>query len=109
MISAARIISVWNTQWKAMSCEKLASFYDSFEAMHEVYPSCTSADDWAAVKADMNGGTAENSGAALYVSFGIGLWIAMVLHAVGIEVYVSVPPRRCTKLCRSDLVSGSFT
>ncbi|KAI9897921.1 hypothetical protein N3K66_007777 [Trichothecium roseum] len=98
MISAARIISVWNSQWKAMSCEKLASFYDSFEAMRGVYPSCTSADDWAAVKADMNGGTAENSGAALYVSFGIGLWISVVLHAVGIEIYLHLTPAEFERL-----------
>lgn len=41
--------------------------------------------------ADMGGSSAANAGAALNVNFGMALWLAFALHAVGVEVYVSAP------------------
>ncbi|KAF2624932.1 hypothetical protein BU25DRAFT_493254 [Macroventuria anomochaeta] len=42
----------------------------------------------SAVLADINGdASAANAGAALDVNFGMALWLAFAVHAVGIEVY----------------------
>ena len=62
------------------------------------YPACmpyadgSNLDQVSAVLADMGGASAVNAGAALNVNFGMALWLAFALHAVGVEVYVSSLP-----------------
>ena len=89
MISAASIISLWGPFYKAERCDKLASFYKSNEALLAVYPSCNASTSYVAVKADMNAGNAGNVAAALNLSFGMSVWLALALHAIGVEIYVS--------------------
>lgn len=65
------------------------------------YPACASyvdgsnLDQVAAVHANMNGESAANAGAALDLNFGMALWIAFAIHAIGIEIYVSCLPGKC--------------
>ncbi|CAG8423596.1 unnamed protein product [Penicillium salamii] len=89
MISAATIISLWGPFYKAEKCDKLTSFYKSNAALLEEYPSCDQSGSYVAVKADMNAGNAGNAAAALDLSFGMSVWLALALHAIGIEIYVS--------------------
>lgn len=93
MILASKITSALNAQYyKAYPCQEVASFYSNTTTLLAAYPQCTDMLQWVAVKANMNLAGAEHSGASLNLSFGMGLWLALALHAIGVEVYVSLIP-----------------
>lgn len=77
------------------SCAKIADTIPSGMDLVSAYPECASyadgsnLDQVSAVLASMSGATAANAGAALNANFGMAIWIASVLHAVGVEIYVS--------------------
>lgn len=80
------------------SCAKILSTYSdkSMGALLEDYPSCvpfangSNPEQVAPVSAGFAGGSSANVGAALNISFGAALWLAFNLHALGIEIYVSI-------------------
>lgn len=51
----------------------------------------------ALVVADLNGNEAE-LGAALQVPFGMALWLALAMHAIGVEIYLHLTPRENERL-----------
>lgn len=59
------------------------------------YPSCaayvngTDLNEFALVKASMEGPDGANIGAALNVPFGMALWLSVAIHAIGVEIYVN--------------------
>lgn len=73
------------------------------------YPLCADPsqlqDDAVVVHADIDSGLPEQIGAAYRASFGLCVWLALILHAVGIELYVSLPiqNRICDLHSRFDL------
>lgn len=77
------------------SCAKIAATISKDMDLVLAYPACASyadgsnLDQVSAVLADMGGASAANAGAALNVNFGMALWLAFAVHAVGVEVYVS--------------------
>lgn len=75
--------------YEAMQCDYLRSFFDNWDALREVYPVCTSPETWTAVEASMTGGGPENVAGILHMNFGTALWLALGIHAFGIEIYVS--------------------
>jgi hypothetical protein len=95
MILAAVIISqdeylvVW-------PCAKIESTLSNPSTLLSSYPECaayvsgTNPNGFAVVKARLSGPESANAGAALNVPFGMALWLAVVIHAIGVEVYVSV-------------------
>ena len=100
MIISAVIIS--NRGYYAVwSCGKILSTYadKNMGSLLEEYPVCDSfangsnPDQVAPVLASFAGNSSGGVGAALNLSFGMALWLALNLHAIGIEVYVS------TSLC----------
>ena len=84
-----------------MSCDELlfiANPTDPLSAatakgVYAAYPGCEpgnerfAADGNVVVKASMTG-TAAQVGTALDVSFGMALWVALALHAFGVELYL---------------------
>lgn len=88
-LSASVISTSSSPYYKALPCDELATFYNTTEALVSTYPGCHSLNNTAPVKADLVEGSEENIAAALNLTFGMGLWLALVLHAIGIEVYVS--------------------
>lgn len=95
MIIAATIISNQG-QYIVWPCVKIANTMPDGMNLVSEYPACASyadgsnLDQVSAVLADINGGTAVNAGAALNMTFGMALWLSFVLHALGIEIYVSL-------------------
>ena len=61
----------------------------------EFYPECASffngsnPDQHAIVRAAMDDNRIDQISAALGTTFGMAIWLGMVLHAAGIEIYVS--------------------
>jgi hypothetical protein len=89
MILTAIIISSGGGQdahYQPKLCRELASFLDS-TALLQAYPDCASLDAWVLVKADITKGP-EQKAAAMNVSFGMAVWLAVTIHAIGIEAYV---------------------
>lgn len=59
----------------------------SHKNIAEYYPSCLeSSSNKVIVPATPD--AAETIGSALRISFGLGLWLGFLIHALGIEIYV---------------------
>ncbi|KAK2612260.1 hypothetical protein QQS21_001686 [Conoideocrella luteorostrata] len=87
-----------STYYEAFQCDELASFYNTTESLIAKYPECRSTSAWVAVPANMNARSAENIGAALRSNFGMALWLALALHAIGVEVYLHLTPAEADRL-----------
>lgn len=76
-------------------CAKIAHTIGDDIDLVSAYPACASyadgsnLDQVSAVLAHMDGASAANAGAGLDLNFGMAIWLAFAIHAVGIEVYVS--------------------
>lgn len=96
MIIAAMIISN-KGHYIVWPCAKIAATISGYIGLVSAYPACASYADGSnlaqvsAILADMGGASAANAGAALNVNFGMALWLAFAIHAVGIEIYVRQP------------------
>ncbi|KAJ6437283.1 microtubule associated protein [Purpureocillium lavendulum] len=82
----------------AKPCDLLATFYNSTSALEAKYPMCASPGAWAAVKADAASDAKEARSASLNMTFGMGLWLALALHAIGIEFYLQLTPAESERL-----------
>jgi hypothetical protein len=96
MIISAMIISN-KGHYAVWPCAKIAATISEDMELVSAYPACASyadgsnLDQVSAVLADMGGASAVNAGAALNVNMGMALWLASAVHALGVEIYVSLP------------------
>ncbi|OAQ65096.1 microtubule associated protein [Pochonia chlamydosporia 170] len=97
-LSASVISTSRSPYYKALPCDELATFYNTTEALVSTYPECHLLNNTAPVRADLVEGSEENIAAALNLTFGMGLWLALVLHAIGIEVYLHLTPAEAERL-----------
>lgn len=94
MIIAAQIISSAGDFWSVQSCAKMLDVIGDAQELVQQYPSCSSLLDGnnlkavAAVHANFGGSVVELM-SAMNMSFGMAGWLALGLHAIGVEVYVS--------------------
>lgn len=93
---AAYVVSAVGAYYMAEPCAKVASLVaGGRDEMLARYPECAafysgaSPDQHALVTASMTLGRAESVGAAIDLGFGAAMWLALALHAAGIEIYVS--------------------
>jgi hypothetical protein len=100
MIISALVMSKNPSFRQPMQCDKIATFYDDSSSLVAKYPICEDTDAWVAVQGDMAGESAENIATALSLGFSLGVWLALAIHAIGIEVYVS---------CQSHLKYQRYT
>lgn len=104
-ILMALIISMWpyETLWTAMTCEELSFLYRNHTTVNTQYPDCRAgdtaliADGHVAVKAHYGDDTGQTM-AAFNVSFAAAGFLALVLHALGIEIYLKMTPREANRL-----------
>ena len=66
------------------------------------YPACVAdSDGWTAVKGSLvNADGVENAAASLQMTFGMAGWIALALHAIGVEIYLRLTPAEDERLRR---------
>lgn len=108
MIISAMIISN-KRHYAVWSCAKIAATISKNVDLVSAYPACVSyadhsnLDQVSAVLADMGGASADNAGAALDVNFGMALWLASAIHAVGVEIYASIAPQVTGNMALTDL------
>ncbi|UPX16405.1 uncharacterized protein EKO05_0006808 [Ascochyta rabiei] len=103
MIIAAMLVSN-KDYYIVWPCAKIAATIADGMDLASEYPACASYADGSnlaqvsAVLADMDGTSSVNAGAALNVNFGMALWLAFAIHAVGIEVYLHLTPKEAERL-----------
>jgi hypothetical protein len=98
--------------YQVWTCAKIEATLPNPSMLLSKYPACaayangTDANEVAVVKANLTGDTGVNSGAGLGVSFGMSLWLAVSIHAIGVEVYVRL--RLIKYLCDVRLTRNSY-
>ncbi|OAA56813.1 hypothetical protein ISF_07329 [Cordyceps fumosorosea ARSEF 2679] len=97
MIISAMIISNDGPYYEPMSCAKLATFYNNVTALEASHPACVDPSAWSIARASMSGG-AENAAASLSLTFGGGVWLALAIHAIGVEFYLQLTPAESERL-----------
>lgn len=95
LIIAVNITAPLGDYYDAMPCGKVAFTVGSDEQTLALYPACAShfngsnPNQWTMVTADFNGTDVAQITAALDITAGMAMWLAFIIHAVGIEIYVS--------------------
>ncbi|KAM0799188.1 hypothetical protein BDR22DRAFT_881406 [Usnea florida] len=104
MIISVIIISQTGGYYHAMQCDEIAFIYadKAQEGFRVDYPQCFTTngttDGWVAVSAKLLGSNVPRKGSAFDVTFGTAGWIALVMHAVGVEIYLRLTPRENNRL-----------
>ncbi|KAF5660763.1 hypothetical protein FDENT_13670 [Fusarium denticulatum] len=98
MIISAMVMSKNPSFRLPMQCAKVASFYDDTQSLIAKYPTCQDLNAWVAVQGDMSGESAENIASALSLGFSMAIWLALAIHAIGIEVYLHLTPAETERL-----------
>ncbi|KAI4194914.1 MAG: hypothetical protein LQ348_002537 [Seirophora lacunosa] len=101
MILSALISSKSSYYDTTMTCGELLSIHDTSEKVNTLYPECgrpgSTVDSRVIVQAKF-GTQPEQIGASLRLSFGMAMWMALFLHAVGVEIYLHLTPRESNRL-----------
>ncbi|KAL5388625.1 hypothetical protein PMIN06_003051 [Paraphaeosphaeria minitans] len=103
LIIATNIISAVGSYYTVWPCAKIAYTMRSDEATLEAYPECASYVNGSdlfqqAVVHAQFGGHPTEIGAALNMCFGMALWLALAMHAIGVEVYLHLTPKEAERL-----------
>jgi len=102
MILSAIISGKLSSYYTTMTCGQLYSIYDSPIPVNALYPACArlgaSLNDVVVVPANFGSGEPEQIGAAFHISFGMAMWMAIILHVVGVEIYLNLTPREGNRL-----------
>jgi uncharacterized membrane protein len=104
MILAAMIVSTYpDGFYSVQSCAKLIyTENNNATKVYAKFPACAPAhlnmtvDGQVVVKANFN--SLEGAMSALNISFGMAGWLAAILHAVGVEIYLRLTPREAERL-----------
>ena len=103
MIIAVQIIAN-HGYYVVWTCAKIAATIPDGVDLATSYPTCATyvsgTDPQAVSSVAANFGTEDsaNTGAALDEAFGMALWLALAMHAIGVEVYLHLTPREAQRL-----------
>ena len=104
MIISALVISKINSYSAIQTCGSVDFvLVPSGRSAAMLYPACINATDdtEVIVRANMIQPLGPHSvGAALDLSFGMAMWLAIILHLVGVEIYLGLTPRESERLRR---------
>ncbi|KAI4222211.1 MAG: hypothetical protein L6R36_006311 [Xanthoria steineri] len=102
MIISALIIPKAGGFYQAMPCEKISFIFEDDQAgFQEFFPACFAPNGtnngWVAVEASFDGSGATVA-ASLGLCFGTAGWLALAMHAIGVEIYLRLTPREGNRL-----------
>jgi uncharacterized membrane protein len=110
--AAATIISMYPTRfYSVLPCAEILFIYESYThstkaamgATYGLYPACAPShanytiNGQVVVHANQNSGP-EQVGVALDLTFPLSFWLALVIHAVGVELYLQLTPKETQRL-----------
>jgi len=91
------IVSMMQTYYTAMSCDLIA--FIAGEDRRQAYPSCgPGGNGYAAVLAKIYSKSPEEASATFQVVFDLSIWLALVVHAVAVEVFLHYTPLEAKRL-----------
>ncbi|KAF5862180.1 hypothetical protein ETB97_012077 [Aspergillus alliaceus] len=102
LIASSAIISIAPKYYMAQPCDKIDYLFGTEVALAR-YPDCASFYNGShpaqnvLVLGDLNG-SPDELGTALNINFGMALWLAMFIHALGVEIYLQLTPRESQRL-----------
>jgi uncharacterized membrane protein len=105
MILGTLIISMMDRYKLAMECAKIDHIMQDPNSTLTEYPDCVSFYDrsdpgkLALVQAKFSG-SAPQVAASLDLSFGMAMWLALLIHAIGVEIYLQLTPHEAQRLRR---------
>lgn len=93
-LSSAQIITSLKNYYSTRPCAQIDFiFKHSQKTVLALYPGCasfyngTNVEQYVLTKANHNGNPVE-IGTSLGISFGMAMWLAFAIHALGVEIYV---------------------
>ncbi|KAK0716140.1 hypothetical protein B0H67DRAFT_489850 [Lasiosphaeris hirsuta] len=104
-IISAILLSAIGTFQAARRCDLLEYLVEDANRTLDLYPACEpyfsgqNINQYAVVDADYaDPSSAAEAAVALEISFGMALWIALAMHAVGIEIYLHLTPAEAERI-----------
>ncbi|KAK0746953.1 hypothetical protein B0T18DRAFT_481088 [Schizothecium vesticola] len=94
----ALITSSQGTYHEAIPCSVI-EFLNSAGQVNDTFSTCTSPDAWTVVRADINDSASPiGTAASLRAGFGMAGWLALALHAIGVEICIHLTPAEGERL-----------
>lgn len=100
---AAAIGSISGPRYTTMNCAELDFLLKNTTQLYNDFPACNpinsqfAPDGFVTVKSSMAAGLPGVT-ASIRVNFGMAGWLALVIHAIGIEIYLRLTPRESERL-----------
>ncbi|KAI0106487.1 hypothetical protein GGR51DRAFT_172309 [Nemania sp. FL0031] len=100
----ALVVSSIGGYYMAQPCDKINFALKGEDTTMAFYPQCApffsgeNPDQQAVIKANIYGDNSMEAGAALNLAFGPAAWLALVLHAIGAELYLRLTPAEHERL-----------
>ncbi|KAL6812803.1 hypothetical protein GGI42DRAFT_158578 [Trichoderma sp. SZMC 28013] len=83
----------------SMPCDELTyMFFGNITALVAAHPECSDPNAWAAVLGDLSATTLDQITAAFYATFANSWWLALTIHAIGVEIYLHLTPAEAERL-----------
>ncbi|CAE7199216.1 unnamed protein product, partial [Rhizoctonia solani] len=100
MIISAKIVSAIGQYYVVWNCDEILYTMDNDLAqLAELFPACTvGALESTHVAVPAVWTRAVNIGSTLRLTFGPSLWIATLIHAIGVEIYIHLTPGETARL-----------
>jgi hypothetical protein len=99
MAISAIIITRIGNYYQIQTCGQVAFIHESLSEAASLYPECANAtaDTQIIVNAKF-GARSEQVGASLGISFGMAIWLSLIMHLVGVEIYLALTPKERERL-----------
>ena len=95
-----------NSYYTSRPCAQIAYIHKNTTKTLQSYPTCesyfngTNPSQEAVVHATLFEDDNAQSGAALGLTFGMAAWVALWMHAIGVEIYLHLTPKEADRLRR---------
>jgi hypothetical protein len=101
MALSAMVITQVGDYYQIQTCGEVVFVLNSWEKAPQQYPECASGTNNTNIVVHANfNGTSDEVGAGLGLSFGMAVWLALLIRLVGVEIYLSLTPRETERLRR---------
>lgn len=100
MILGAQIIPLTGNYYSTFSCDELSTLMSSTQ-FSTSYPQCFAANATRSTPIPVIASwtkTSANVGAALQLNFSMGFWLAIIMHLVGVEIYLNLTSNESERL-----------
>ncbi|KAG8778821.1 hypothetical protein FRC12_024809 [Ceratobasidium sp. 428] len=98
MLITAQVLSAIGQYHTLWTCDEVQYVLKDPNDLAEQYPGCVNGQAGGFVGVPVKWSTALPIGSALRASFGAALWVAFLIHAVGIEIYIHLTPGEDSRL-----------